>query len=269
MIGRIIADASGLTEKLGSQRNGKFEEIHQIKVENTEWNKFQQDVKAAKGDTVRIKTAIDNTALKNLRKVEGLYDYAVKQSNGGKNVGLKQINNLIQTQNYKNIADQAHGFLGVNTAIKEYNKLTDNASRSKFSEGVSRSNASLGKYLEGFNVATAGIGNYAKFLALATLKTTALHAATTVLNTIISMGMFAVISGAISAITQLINRENNMISKAQELSGELKSLSSDIESYKNKIEDARKVMESSNSSIKEMTNSRQTLMSIQIGRAHV
>lgn len=127
MIGKIIADLSGLTEKLSGQKNDKFENIKQInlntKVNTDEWKKFKQEVKAAKGDTVKIKTAIDNSAFKDLKKVEGLYDYAVSKSQSGQNVRLKDINNLIQTQNYKNIADQAHGFLGVKKAINEYKNI--------------------------------------------------------------------------------------------------------------------------------------------------
>lgn len=127
MIGKIIADFSGLTEKLDGKKNGKLKTIKkidtEIEVDKTEWNKFQHEVKAAKGDTVKIKTAIDNSAFKDLKEVEELYNYAVSKSQSGQNVRLKDINNLIQTQNYKNIADQAHGFLGVKKAINEYKNI--------------------------------------------------------------------------------------------------------------------------------------------------
>lgn len=121
MIGKIIADFSGLTEKLGGQKHKKIEQRNTIvEVNKTEWDKFQQEVKAADGDEIKIKAAIDDSELKQLKNLDGLYDYAVERSNAGKDVDLDSVNNLIQTQNYKNIADQAHGFTGVNKAINAY-----------------------------------------------------------------------------------------------------------------------------------------------------
>lgn len=154
LIGKIIADFSGLTEKLSGQKNGKFEKIntinYQIAVQRKAWDKFQREVKAAKGDTVRIKTIIDNSKLKDLKKINGLYDYAVNQSQSGNNVHLHSVNDLIQTQNYKNIADQAYGLRGVNAAINEYKKLTNDASRTRLAETINNTNSSLGRIFDKF-----------------------------------------------------------------------------------------------------------------------
>lgn len=215
MIGKIIADASGFTEKLGGKKNGKFEEIHEIKVKDYEWEKFKQEVKVADGDEIKIKAAIDDSELKQLKNLDGLYDYALNQSKAGKDVDLGSVNNLIQTQNYKNIADQAHGYLGVKKAIKEYNDGIKNGTLNteKFTETISQSNPSLGKYLTGLNGATAGIFNYGKSLATATVKTFALEAATMALNAATSFGVSFLISAGISALTSFI--DNIIITKEE------------------------------------------------------
>ena len=195
MIGKIIADFSGLTEKWGGEKNGGFDEIKQIKtnigVNRTEWEKFKQEVKAADGDEIKIKAAIDDSELKQLKNLDGLYDYAVNQSSAGKDVDLGSVNNLIQTQNYKTIADQAHGFLGVKKAIDKYNNGIKDGSLNteKFNETISQSNSSLGNYLTGLDGATAGILSYGKSLATATLKTFSLQAATMAMITAIGFGV--------------------------------------------------------------------------------
>lgn len=124
LIGKIIADASGLTEKLGGEKKVKFDEIKEIKlkteVDTNRWDKFKQEVKATNGDEILIKAAIDKSGIEDLKKIDELYDYVLLQSKSGKDVDLGEVNSLIKEQNYKNIAGQAHGFTGVNAAIKEY-----------------------------------------------------------------------------------------------------------------------------------------------------
>lgn len=202
MIGKIIADFSGLTEKLDGQKNGTFDKIKPIKLDtevNTDkWEKFKQEVKAADGDEIKIKAAIDDSELKQLKNLDGLYDYAVNQSSAGKDVDLGSVNNLIQNQNYKNIADQAHGILGVKKAIDAYNesliKNEDGTTKAsdgtkKLNSAISQSNSSFGNYLTGLDGATAGILSYGKSLATAALKTFALETATMAMITAISFGV--------------------------------------------------------------------------------
>lgn len=219
MLGKIIADYIGLTEKLGENKNQKYKEIEKIdvgvKVDETEWDKFQQEVKAADGDTIKIKAAIDDSELQQLKNLDGLYDYAVEQSKAGKDVDLGSVNKLIQTQNFNNIANQAHGFRGVNTAIKEYKKLTDEASKSKFAETISGTNAKLGAYLTNLNGATAGMGGYIKSLVTSTLKSFALEAATMALNAAMSLGASLIISGIASCLTDLFTSTERLQERAE------------------------------------------------------
>lgn len=215
LIGKIIADASGFTEKLGGEKNGKFEEIHEIKVKDDGWKKFKQEVKAADGDEIKIKAAIDDSELKQLKKLDDLYNYAVNQSSAGKDVDLGSVNNLIQTQNYKNIADQAHGILGVKKAIDAYNEGIENGTLNtdKYNETISQSNSSLGNYLTGLKGTTGGIFDYGKSLATATVKTFALEAATMALNAVTSLGVSFLISAGISALTSFI--DNLIVTKEE------------------------------------------------------
>lgn len=241
MIGKIIADFSGLTEKWGGEKNGGFDEIKPIKLDtevNTDkWDKFKQEVKAANGDTVKIKAAIDNSELKQLKNLDGLYDYAVKQSSAVKDVDLDSVNNLIQAQNYKNIANQAHGTLGVNAAIKEYNKLTDAASKNKLAETINSTNSSLGKYLTGLDGATAGMGEYISSLATATVKTFTLKAVTMAFNMGTSLAISAVITKAVSAISNYVNAAKIARENTEALSSSL------AESQNKYAEDSKKIGE--------------------------
>lgn len=237
MIGKIIADASGLTDKWGGQKNEKYKEIHKIdyKVDDSKWDKFQAEVKAADGDTIKIKTAIDDSELQQLKKLDRLYDYAVEQSKAGKDVDLGSVNKMIQTQNYKNIADQAHGFQGVNAAIKEYNTLTDTASKNKLIETINGTNTSLGKYLTGLNGANAGLQGYATSLATATLKTFALEAATTAMNAVVSYGISFVISGIITVINDFANSAEYAKERAENFSSSIKEFQNEISNGSSKI----------------------------------
>ncbi len=118
------------------------------------------------------------------------------------------IGNIIADSiNLTEIAEQAHGLSGVNKAIKEYNKLTDKSSKSKFAETISQSNTSLGDYLKGLADANGGLAGYAISLATASLKTVGLRAATMALNATVSLGTSALIESLISGISYLINYE--------------------------------------------------------------
>ena len=133
-----------------------------------------------------------------LNEVEELKNYILNN-----NIKRDSVNNLIQTQNYKNIADQAHGFKGVKNAINKYNAgiTQTDFDTEKFVSTVNLANPSLGKYLSSlkdangqYRKADAGLNGYAGSLITAAAKTVALQAATMALNTAIYMGISFVIS---------------------------------------------------------------------------
>lgn len=211
LIGKTILDSIGWTEKLGGVIQPKIEPILEIDNLKDFWL-FKADIEALEKDPVQIDLYLKEHGLD---KVKGLKDYILNND-----IKQSSVNNLIQTQNYKNIADQAHGFLGVKKAIDEYNdsliKNEDGTTKAsdgtkKLSETISQSNSSLGKYLTNLKGADAGMIGYAGSLATATIKTFALEAATMAMNAAVSYGISFVISGIITAITDYLNRVDNAI----------------------------------------------------------
>lgn len=136
---------------------------------------------------------------------------------------------------FQTIANQAHGFSGVNAAIKEYNSLTDKSAKNKFAETIYDNNKALGKYLSGLNGASGGLSGYTKALAAASLKTKALEAANTAFSTIVRFGTTAAIEAVISGIHYLMNYESiqqaafeNAKKATEEAAGSIRSLKSEM-----------------------------------------
>lgn len=240
-LGKIISDNIGLTEALGGAKNATLN--FDTKVNKKEVNKLKAEIKALDGDEVRIRAAVDRSSLKN---IDGLADYAVQRAKDGKDISLGGVKELA----FKNIADQAHGFTGVSAAIKEYNSLTDIASKTKLAETINGTNSSLGKYLTGLNGANTNIGNYAKSLAKATAKTFALQAATTAMNMamggLISAGITFLISGISKIVDGLITTEKELEEQRQAIisAGEtarqtIDQIESDLESHTSTVKEVK------------------------------
>ena len=179
---------------------------------------------------------------------------------------------MIQTQHYKNIADQAHGFKGVKNAINKYNAgiTQTDFDTEKFVSTVNLANPSLGKYLSSlkdangqYRKADAGLNGYAGSLITAAAKTVALQAATMALNTAIYMGISFVISEVISVISACVTASSRLQESAKDLSSQFSSTQSDIDGYKTKIADLYAVINDGSSSYEETYNARQQLLSIQ------
>lgn len=130
LIGKTILDKSGITEFFGGEINIKDIKPLPIYVDRTDWVNFKSEINDLEKDPVQVDLYLKAHGLD---QVEGLKDYIL-------NNDIKQdsVNNLIQTQNYKNIANQAHGIKGVNSAIKEYNKLTTEASKQSLQKQLPR-----------------------------------------------------------------------------------------------------------------------------------
>ena len=113
MIGKIVLDKIGITNKLGGEIVKKVQIISDFPNE-TKFNHFKSEIDRLEKDPVQVDLYLKTHGLD---KVEGLKDYIL-------NNDIKQdsVNNLIQTQNYKNIADQAPGILGVKKALDSYNE---------------------------------------------------------------------------------------------------------------------------------------------------
>lgn len=245
-----------MTEKLGGETVKKVHIISDFPTE-AKFNRFKADIDRLEKDPVQVDLYLKTHGLE---QVEGLKDYIL-------NNDIKQgsINNLIQAQNYKNIADQAHGFTGVKKVIDEYNKGIKNGTLNaeKFTETISKSNSSLGKYLTGLNGATAGMGQYISSLVTAKIKTFALKTATMALNMVTSLAVSSMVSAIISGIYNLATMSDRIKESAKEIGSSFKNTKSDIEEYKTKISELQSVINDSSSSISDVTEARKNLMSIQ------
>lgn len=262
LIGKTILDSIGWTEKLGGTTQPKITPI--VEMNDLDFWLFKRDLETLEKDPVQVDLYLKTHGLD---KVEGLRDYIL-------NNDIKQdsVNNLIQTQNYKNIAVQAHGYLGVKKAINEYNesliRYEDNTTEAskgttKLCETISQSNSSLGKYLTGLNGTTAGMGKYISSLATATVKTFTLKAATMALNMVTSLAVSSLVSTILTGIYNLATMSDKIQESAKEIGSSFNDTKSDIEEYKTKITELQATVNSSSSSISDVTEARKNLMSIQ------
>lgn len=203
MIGKTSLDKIEVTEKPSSTKNETFNII--TKISDKELQQLKKNIQDC-NTTAQVDVIIKEHGLDN---IENLPEHIKELYKNGEinNLERTDVNNLINQQNYKTIADQAHGLSGVNKAINEYNKLSDKSSRSKFAEAMSQSNASLGDYLKGLNGASGGLVGYAGSLAAASLKAIGLRAATMALNAAVSFGTSVLIESLIGGISYLINYE--------------------------------------------------------------
>ena len=234
MIGKILADRWGWTEKLGGTQTVKVA----TKVEKSEVIQLKKDIKDC-NTTTQVDVVIKQHGLSDIK---GLPEHIKELYENGKIKDLKisDVNKFAINQRYTDIANQAHGFTGVNAAIKEYNKLTDEGSKTKFAETISQSNSSLGKYLTGLDSTTAGMGEYISSLATATLKTFSLQAATMALNMAVSFGASLIISGIITALTDYLNRVDNAIEASHKAKETMDEANSTLKSQQDLIKESGK-----------------------------
>ena len=106
---------------------------------------------------------------------------------------------------YESNLKNTRGFIGVNTTIKDYNKLveTNKAASLQMASAIAKSNPELGQYLVNLKGAEASTARYAGTLALATTKQIAFQAITATLNMGISMLASYALSKVISAISEI------------------------------------------------------------------
>lgn len=153
-----MLDKFGVTES----NSIKVDVITNFKTEK-EFNRLVQKIEELDKDPVQVDLYLKAHGLE---QVEGLKDYIL--NNDKLNMG--SVNELIASQNNKNIANQAHGYKGVKKAIDEYNKSVG-VSKEKadaLTTAISNSNAKLGNHLTSLNNAKATMRGYALSLATAT-----------------------------------------------------------------------------------------------------
>ena len=118
--------------------------------------------------------------------------------------------------------------------ISAYNNLVDKSgtTQQKFASAISTFNPQLGNYLSGLDGAEASLSGYGVQLAVATVKTFALQAATLALNAALSMGIGWLISTGVSALMSWINAED-------ELADKVKDVTTEYSNQKKELKDAK------------------------------
>lgn len=245
MIGKILADRWGWTKKLGGTENEIVHITTEVKDEKVK--QLKKDIRDC-NTTAQVDVVIKEHGLSNIK---GLPEHIKEVYEKGEIDKLKtsDVNKFALNQRYNDIADQAHGIIGVKKAINEYNesliRYEDNTTEAsegttKLCGAISQSNSSLGKYLTGLNGATAGMGKYALSLTTAALKTFALKTATMALNMAVSMGVSFAISGIITAIINYVNSIDNAIEASHKAKETMDEANSTLKSQQDMIKESGK-----------------------------
>lgn len=109
------------------------------------------------------------------------------------------------------------GFIGVKTAIKDYNQVSDTVGKNQMANAIEKTNSTLGKYLLNLDGAKASTAKYAGTLALATTKQIAFQAITATLNMGISMLASYALSKVISAISEIKQKATELAERNKKL----------------------------------------------------
>lgn len=140
----------------------------------------------------------------------------------------------ILTDNVEEFADKASinlyeanlkntkGFVGVATAIKSYNNISDEIGKNQMANAIEKSNSTLGRYLVNLNGAKANVFAYGGSLVWATAKQLAFQAATAALNMGISMLVSYGISKLISAFVSAKQKAAELAEQNKQLAEENK-----------------------------------------------
>ena len=259
MIGKFILNLTGATEKITGQTFSKNVTVD-IFPDLTKWKSFVAEVKKVENDPVELDVYLREHGLGDIENLK-----AYIKEKGADNLKKDSVNELITQQNYKNLANAAHGYKGVTNAISEYNKIiaTGSGNQEQFLKAVSLTNPQLAKAMQNYNTGSMNMRNYATSLITAKAGTVALQVATTALNAAISFGLSLAIQGAIELIITAINKTSELSDKAEEVGSNLQSSGDDIDSYKEKIAELQKTINDSGSSVEEIGTAREELMKIQ------
>ena len=205
-------------------------------VDDEEIVELQKKLNDLNGDKIRIRAEINKSSLKD---INGLSDYIIDRIKTGKDISTASVNELIQAQNYLNIAKQAQGISGVKRAIEEYNstltKLSGGTTKAssdtaKLTGALEGTNVNLANFMVNAKGAEVNLKDYVVSLATAKVKTVALQAATMAMNMAISFGVSFLITKGISALSSWIDSLVVTKEEIKEAAEEAKTAINDIKS---------------------------------------
>ena len=258
MIGKTFLDVIGLT------KNEKTESLKIVpEIEREPLNELKNKIKDC-STPVEIDTKLKGAGLQDIEKLSE----RVKELHAQGNIDQLErgeVNDIIKEHNYTNIAEQAHGYTGVNAALKKYkdNIRNNTEDTRKFTEIMSKSNASFANYIRSLNGAEGSMVGYGASLVAAKIKTLALRASTIALNMALTMGIGYIIGEAVSWIYSMFNAQGEAIEAAAESVSELKSNLQTLDDYKAKIIELKTALDSSTISYEAAKEKREELMNIQ------
>ncbi len=203
LIGKTIADISGITGKLGGTKNVLYTPVTLTNTEN--FNELKNAIQSC-NTTVRIDTVLEEHGL---QKVQNLSEHIKELYTNNKlnTLSNENINEFINQHNYNNLAQTSKGITGISNAITEYNKniAGSEANARKFSQAVQSTNSNFAGYISGLNGGKASLAGYSAQLVAAKAKTFALQTATMAMNTVLSFGIGTAVSMAVNGIMYLVN----------------------------------------------------------------
>lgn len=161
--------------------------------------------------------------------------------------------------------DKIKHFREASGAIEKWNAYVKAGKTdiNKFNLEVVKNNSQLREYLSTCSDGTASLKGYKASLQAAGVETNSLRLGTILLNTALSFGLGLAIQGVITGISKLSSASSDIAEKAKQIGEAYKTTQSEISDYKTKIQELHDTINSSSSSIEEVTNARQSLMSIQ------
>lgn len=145
--------------------------------------------------------------------------------------------------------------------ISAYNNLVDESgqAQSKFASAISTFNPQLGNYLYGLKSGEASLSGYGVQLAIATVKTFALEAATLALNAALTFGISMLVSAGVSALMSWINRADKLSDKIDDITTKYKQQKEELQSSKKTIDDVSDSYEKLSQGVNPTTNDNITL----------
>lgn len=153
---------------------------------------------------------------------------------------IEKLDSVIKTLD---IAKQANDSKEVNSVIKEYNTLTDTTFRTKLAETMSAASYSNIEYVTGLKDAISNLNSYGSSLVGAKVKTIALTAATTLMNSALSMGISYLVTTGISALSSwidsLIVTEEEIKEAAEEAKSAIDEIKSNFDSLRSSTDNIK------------------------------
>ena len=154
---------------------------------------------------------------------------------------LTRIKGLEASTVAYNVALQGNikGFKKVRSAMQQYNALETPEKQQEFASAVALTNSKFGNYLSNLKGSNATLIGYGFSLVTATAKTVAFTAATITLNSVVGLGVSAIISGVFSLVTSWTNASKKITEAAEKAKNKVESINEELKTNSKTVEDTK------------------------------